>query len=105
TWASQLWEDSVMKTRLLIERERGHTLDSQIPQITQSPKAKTVDMLRDLSGQSQQKNQSNLTRIERARKNRRGGERSQRELLERIFNMMEDGESRSVSKIATGVEA
>ena len=87
-----------------LESSKEQDFDPQRPNTTRPEKAKPLKLSRDQTSISQQ-NQRNQTSIQRARENRNGQKRSQREILERIFNTMEDGKSRSVSKIAEDVDA
>ncbi len=79
-------------------------ISKQMAEVTNSQKTKTLNLFGNKSSESLQI-QRKQTSIQRARENRNGGKRSQRELLERAFDVIEDGESRSVSQIAREVGA
>jgi len=72
---------------------------TQDPLTTEVQKPNTTDMLSPETVKCQQ-SQPNLSNIQRARKFRNGQKRSQREVIERIFTVLKDGQVRSVARIA-----
>ena len=82
-----------------LESPKDGNLERQKAQARRYQNVLSPDMLRVTPPNSQQ-SERNLSSIQRARKFRNGSKRSQREIIEQIFTVLKDGETKSVARIA-----